>query len=57
VPDDSENDTVMEKHGAYAFYATVKSLMQAIQTEDEEAQQDAARRMMQIAKARKIRRW
>jgi len=35
--EDSENDTVMGKHGAEALYSTVKSLMHAIQTKDEEA--------------------
>jgi len=35
----------------------VKSLMHAIQTEDEEGQQDAAHRMMQISKPWTIRRW
>jgi len=42
-------DTVMEKHGAEALYSAVKSLMHAIRTEDKEAQQDAAHRMVQIA--------
>ena len=30
VPDDLEDDTVMEQHGADALYSPVKSLMHAI---------------------------
>jgi len=56
-PEDPEDDTVMEKHGAEALYSTVKSLMHAIRTKDEEAQQDAAHWMIQIAKPWTIRRW
>jgi len=48
VPEDPEDDTVMEKHGAEALYSAVKSLMHAIRTKDEEAQQDAAHRMIEI---------
>ena len=47
----------MEKHGAEALYSAVKSLMHAIRTKDEEAQQDAAHRMIQIAKPWTIRQW
>ena len=50
VPEDPENDTVMEKHGAEALYLAVKSWMHAIQTKDEEAQQDVVHRMIQTAK-------
>jgi hypothetical protein len=50
VPDNPEDDTVMEKHGAEALYSAVKSLMHAIWTEDEEAKQDVAHRMTKIAK-------
>ena len=49
APDDAENDTVMEMHGAEALYSAVKSLMHAIQTNDKQAQQDAAHRTIQIA--------
>jgi hypothetical protein len=42
TPDHSEDDTVMEKKGAEALYSAVKSLMHAIRTQNEEAQQDAA---------------
>jgi len=55
--DDPENDTVMKKHGAEALYSTVKSLMHAIWTRNEEAQLNAAHRMIQIAKPCTIRRW
>jgi len=47
----------MQKHGAEALYSAVKSLMHATRTEDKHAQQDAAHRMIQIAKPRTIRRW
>jgi len=46
VPEDPVDDTVMEKHGAEALYSAVKSLMHAIWTKDEDAQQDATHRMM-----------
>jgi len=48
---------VMEMHGANALYSAVKSLMNAILTEDQDTQQDAAHRMMQLAKPCTIRRW
>jgi len=48
---------VMEKHRAEELYSAVKSLMHAIWTIDEEAQQDAAHRKIQIAKPCTIRRW
>jgi len=57
APENPEDDTVMEKHGAEALYSAVKRLMHAIRTEDEEAQQDVAHRMIQIAKPWTIRRW
>jgi len=57
APDDPEDDTVMEKHGAEALYLAVKSLMHAIRTENEEARQDAAHRMIQIANPWTIMRW
>jgi hypothetical protein len=55
APEDPEDDTVMEKHGAEALYCTLKSLMHAIWTKDKEVQQDAAHRMIQIAKPCTIR--
>jgi len=57
APDDPEDDTVMEKYDADALYSAVKSLMHDIQTEDEEAQQDAVHRTIQIAKPWTISRW
>ena len=50
VPEYSEGDTVMEKHGAEALYSAVNSLTHAIRTEDEDTQRDAAHWMMQIGK-------
>jgi len=49
TPEDPADDTVMEKHGAEALYSAVKGLMHAMWTDDEEAQQDVAHRMIQIA--------
>jgi hypothetical protein len=57
VPEDPEDATVMEMHCADALYSAVKNLMHAIWTEDEESQQDAAHRTIQIAKPWTIRRW
>jgi len=47
----------MEKHIAKALYAAVKSVMNVIQTDDHNAQRDAAHWMIQIAKPWTIRRW
>jgi hypothetical protein len=47
---------VMEKHCTNALYSAVKSLMHAIRTEDQDAQQDVAHWMIQIAKPWTIRR-
>jgi len=47
----------MEKHGAGRLYSAVKGLMHVIRTRDEEAQQDVAHRMIQIANPWTIRRW
>jgi hypothetical protein len=57
TPEDPANDTVMEQHGADALFSTVKRLMHAIRTEDDEAQQDAMHRMIDIANPWMIRRW
>ena len=57
VPEDPEDDTLTEMHGAEALYSAVKSFMHAIWTKDEEAQQDSAHQMIQIAKPRMIWRW
>jgi len=46
APEDPEEETVMEMHGADALYSAVKSLMHVIRTEDQDAQQDAAHRMI-----------
>jgi len=50
VPDDSEDHTPMEQYGAEALYSAVKSLMDAIRTENTAAQHDVAERTVQIAK-------
>ena len=50
APKDSEDNTVMEEHGAEGWCSAVKSLMTAIWTEDKGVTQDAEHRMMQIAK-------
>jgi len=56
VPEDPEDDPVMETHSTKGLYSAVKSLTNAIQTEDKHTQQDAAHRMINIAKPWTIRR-
>jgi len=50
VPEDPEDETVMEKHSTEAPYSALKRSMHAIRTEDEDARQVAAHRMIDIAK-------
>ena len=57
APKDPENATVMETHCAEALNSAVKSLMHAIRTEDQDSQQNAVHRMIQLAKLRTIRTW
>jgi len=57
APDDPEDDAVMEKHSTNALYSAVNSLMHVIGTGDEDAEQDAAHRMIQIANPWTIGRW
>jgi hypothetical protein len=57
APEDPEDGTVMEMDVADALYSAVKSLMHAIQTEDQDSQQDAAHQVIQIAKPWMIKRW
>jgi len=57
VPEYPEDDTGMEKHGAEVLYSAVKSSMHAIRTKDEDAKQDVAHQMIDIAKPWTIRRW
>jgi len=57
APDDPEDDTVMEMHGAEALCSAVKSLRHAIRTKNEEAQLDAAQQMIQIVKPWTINKW
>jgi len=57
TPDNPEDNTVMEKHGAEALHSAVKSLMDAIWTENEEAQHYAAHQLIQIPKPWTMRRW
>ena len=57
APEDPEDETLMEMHGAEALYSAMKSLMHAVRTKDQDAQQDAAPQMIQIAKHWTIRRW
>jgi hypothetical protein len=47
----------MEKHCTDALYSAVRSLMHAIRTEDNDAQQDAAHVLIPIAKPWMIRWW
>jgi hypothetical protein len=57
APEVPEDDTVMGMHGIDALYSALKNLMDDFRTEDDEAQKDAARQMIQIAKPWTIRRW
>jgi hypothetical protein len=50
APEDPEDESLMEMHGAEALHSAVKSLMHAMQTEDQDAQQDVAHWMIEIAK-------
>jgi hypothetical protein len=54
--EDLEDEIVMEMHGADALYSAVKSLINAIRTEDQDTEQDAAHRTIQIPKPWTIRR-
>lgn len=57
VPDNSDDDTVMEMQCTEALYSTGRSLIYAIRTGDEVAEQDVVRRMIQIAMPWTIKRW
>jgi hypothetical protein len=57
APDEPEDETVMKMHSADALYSTVKRLMHAIETEDQDAQQDVTHWIIEIAKSWTIRRW
>jgi hypothetical protein len=46
APEDPEDGTVMEKHGADALYSAGKRWLHAIRTEEEDAQHDAEHRMI-----------
>jgi hypothetical protein len=45
MPEDPENETLIEKHGGKKLHSAVKSLMHAIWTADQVAQQDRAHRI------------
>jgi len=55
APEEPEDETLTETHGTEALYSAVKSLMHAIRTKDQDAQQNTAHRMIQIAKPWTIR--
>jgi hypothetical protein len=55
--EDQEGKSVTEIHSADALNSAVLSVMDAMRTEDQDAQQDAAHRMRQIAKPWTIRSW
>jgi hypothetical protein len=57
APDNSDDDTVIGMHCTDTMYSAAKSLIDAIRTEDEVAQQDAVLRMIQIAMCWTISRW
>jgi hypothetical protein len=57
APEDPQDETLMEKHGANGLYSAVKSLMHGIRTEVEDTPQNAVHWMMHIAKPWTIKRW
>jgi hypothetical protein len=57
MPEYPEDETVMEMHSTDAPHSAMKSLMHAIRTDEKDAQQDAAHRMIQIAMPWTISRW
>jgi hypothetical protein len=57
APENPEDDTVMEKHGAEELHSAVKSSIYAIYTKDTEYQHYLAHRMIQTAKPLTIRWW
>jgi hypothetical protein len=57
APEDPEDETVMDQHGADALYSAVKCLRHAVWTGDKKPQQDVAHRMIQIAIPWTITRW
>jgi hypothetical protein len=57
APEDREDDMAMDPHGADELYSAVIRLMHAIWTEDKEAQQDVAQRMIENEKPWTRRRW
>jgi hypothetical protein len=57
APEDPEDDTMIEKHGADALYSAVNSLMHVTQTEDEEAQQDLAQQIIEIVNPWMVKWW
>ena len=57
APEDPEDESEMGKHGAEALYSVVKSLMHPIWTDDQDAQQHAAHRLIKFTKPWTIRRW
>jgi hypothetical protein len=56
APEEPEAETLIEQHSAKGLCAAVKRLKHAIWSEDQGTEQDAAHRMMQIAKHWNIRR-
>jgi hypothetical protein len=57
APENPEDETLMDKHRAEALHSEVKRFMHALWTEGQDAQQDAAHRVIQIANPWTIGRW
>jgi len=55
--EDSQHDSVKEKHGIETLYSAAKSLMHVIRTPENEAQQDMTHWMIKILKHWSIVRW
>lgn len=56
MPEDPEDNSVMEKHGAETLYSTEKSVMHAIHTADKDAEHVVAHWMIHPPKARMLKR-
>jgi hypothetical protein len=55
--EEHKDETLLEMHNSDALNSAVKGWMHAIRTEYQDTSQDAAHRIIQIAKPCKIRRW
>jgi len=57
APDNPQDETLVGKHSAELLYSAVRSLMNAIRTEDQDAQQNAAHWTIQVSEPWIISQW